>query len=91
MPVSRNSSIQKLDTYIDSEVILRVGCRLKINNDVPLFKNSIILHAKHHVTIFLSENFMKMSGTKNVMYQKVICVSLDFGSSGVKTHFICSS
>lgn len=52
-PVSRNSSIQKLDPYIDSERILRVGGRLKKYNDDPLFKNPIILPAKHHVTTLI--------------------------------------
>lgn len=52
-PVSRNSSIQKLDPYIDSGRILRVGGRLKKYNDDPLFKNPIILPAKHHVTTLI--------------------------------------
>lgn len=51
--MSRNSSIQKLDPYIDSERILRVGGRLKKYNDDPLFKNPIFLPAKHHVTTLI--------------------------------------
>ncbi|XP_062614642.1 uncharacterized protein LOC134276399 [Saccostrea cucullata] len=52
-PLSKNSPIQKLDPYIDSEGILRVGGRLRNLSADASFKNPMILPAKHHVTTLI--------------------------------------
>lgn len=52
-PLSKNSPIQKLDPFIDSEGILRVGGRLRNLSADASFKNPMILPAKHHVTTLI--------------------------------------
>ncbi|XP_062599560.1 uncharacterized protein LOC134261107 [Saccostrea cucullata] len=52
-PLSKNSPIQKLDPYIDSEGILRVGGRLRNLSAYASFKNPMFLPARHYVTTLI--------------------------------------
>ncbi|XP_061185131.1 uncharacterized protein LOC133193178 [Saccostrea echinata] len=76
-PLPKNSPIQKLDPYIDSEGILRVGGRLKNLSADVLFKNPMILPAKHHATTLIVRKLHA-----DVSYQKRHIIEGHIRSSG---------
>lgn len=53
-PLSKSSPIFTLDPYIDTDGLLRVGGRLKRLQTDVMFKNPIVLPAKHHITTLIA-------------------------------------
>ena len=56
-PLSKNSPISRLDPYIESRGVIRVGGRLKhADSDIGV-TNPIILPAKHHITLLIVRKY----------------------------------
>lgn len=55
--IPRNSSILRLDPYLDDNGVLRVGGRLKNSNLPQTEKNPLILPKKHHISTLIVAHY----------------------------------
>ncbi|XP_061170784.1 uncharacterized protein LOC133180260 [Saccostrea echinata] len=53
-PLKKSSPIFTLDPYLDADGLLRVGGRLKHSHVDAMFKNPVILPAKHHIATLIT-------------------------------------
>lgn len=83
-PLPRNSSILRLNPYLDDEGIIRIGGRLKHLNDDAFCKTPILVPGKHHIATFLIRKCHQLVQDQGRHFTEGKVMSCGFWMTGCK-------